>query len=84
MLEPLGEVPRRELRLLVVNVTPAEQDVVVSPLQGALRLRRLDTSSVESACAAPGSFREGGETVSAAGELELRLAPYEVVRVDPA
>jgi D-apionolactonase len=73
-----------ELRLLVVNVTPAEQDVVVAPLQGELRLRRLDASSVESACTAPGSFREGGEAASAAGELELRLAPYEVVRVDPA
>jgi hypothetical protein len=85
-LVALGLAVRRDggLRLLVVNVTPAEQDVVVSPLQGELWLRRLDSSTVATACASPESFREGGETVAAAGELELRLAPYEVVRIDPA
>jgi hypothetical protein len=71
-------------RLLVANLTPHEQEVAISPLQGELRLRRLDPAGVERACASPEAFRAGGETTTAAGELELRLAPYEVVRLDPA
>mgnify|MGYP006170868423 CR=1 FL=1 len=32
----------------------------------------------------PAAYRRPAESVEAAGELELTLAPYEVVRVDPA
>ncbi len=71
------------VRLLVANLTPEAQDVVVAPLDGAHRLRRLDETSADAACADPESFRAGGEAVAAAGELGLRLQPYEVVRVDP-
>ncbi|HSI96758.1 MAG TPA: hypothetical protein VK926_00205 [Gaiellaceae bacterium] len=71
------------VRLLVANVTPDVQDVVVSPLRGSVRLRRLAASSAEEACDAPASFRAAGEVVTADGELVLRLDPYEVVRVDP-
>jgi putative intracellular protease/amidase len=71
------------VRLLVANVTPDEQHVVVSPLQGALSLRRLGAASAEAASAEPASFRAGGEHAEADGELALRLEPYEVVRIDP-
>jgi hypothetical protein len=72
------------VRLLVANVTPDEQHVVVSPLQGALSVRRLGAASAEAACADPASFRAGGEHAEADGELALRLEPYEVVRIDSA
>jgi len=72
------------VRLLVANVAPDAQDVVVSPLRGALRVRRLSAASAEAAAGDPLSFRAGGEILDADGELALRLEPYEVVRVDPA
>jgi D-apionolactonase len=72
------------IRLLVVNVTPDVQDVIVSPLRGAVRLRRLSAESAAAAAADPASFRAGGEDAVADGELALRLEPYEVVRIDPA
>jgi hypothetical protein len=69
------------LSLLVANLTPASQDVVV-PLEGTYRLRRLSASNAVEACAEPESFRASGEDVSSNGELQLRLEPYEVVRAD--
>jgi hypothetical protein len=72
------------VRLLVANVTPDEQHVVVSPLRGAFSLRRLGAAEAEAASAEPASFRAGGEHAEADGELALRLEPYEVVRIDPA
>jgi D-apionolactonase len=71
-------------RLLVVNLTPETQDVVVAPLRGDVRLRRLAADRAEAASSDPTSFRASGETTTADGELALRLEPYEVVRVDPA
>jgi D-apionolactonase len=73
---------RGKLRLLIANLTPAAQEVLVSPLQGMYRLPRLSTSNADEACAEPESFRASGEDVSADGELALRLEPYEVVRAD--
>ena len=72
------------VRLLVVNVTPDVQDVIVSPLHGALRLRRLAAASAALAGADPASFRASGDDAQADGELALRLEAYEVVRIDPA
>jgi hypothetical protein len=72
------------LRLLVANLTPGDRDVVVSPLHGGLSLRRLAGATAEAACGEPASFRAAQEPADADGELALRLAPYEVVRVDPA
>lgn len=72
-----------ELRLLVVNVTPEPQDVVITPLRGPLQLRRLAAESAEAASAEPASFRASGEVTAADGELVLRLEAYEVVRIDP-
>lgn len=71
-------------RLLVVNLAPREQEVVVAPVTGALALRRLNESTAAEAAAEPAAFRRRSEPVTAAGELGLRLGPYEVVRVDPA
>jgi hypothetical protein len=70
-------------RLLVANLTSEAQDVVVAPLRGDLRLRRLHAASAEAACTDPEAFRAGGDAGRADGELALRLEPYEVVRVEP-
>jgi hypothetical protein len=71
-------------RVLVANVTAHELDAVVEPLTGSFRLRRLHAESAEQAASRPAEFRAGGETVEARYELALSLAPYEVVRIDPA
>jgi hypothetical protein len=71
-------------RLLVANVTPVEQDVVVSQLDGDVRLRRLNESTAAEAGANPMLFRTHSERENAAGFLALALQPYEVVRIDPA
>lgn len=70
-------------RLLVANVTPVEQDVVVSPLDGKVRLRRLNESAAAEAGANPTAFRGQSEAATAAGQLALTLQPCEVVRIDP-
>jgi hypothetical protein len=71
------------LRLLVANLKPVEQDVVIGPLDGELRLRRLNEVTAAEASAEPVAFREGGEVTQATGELSLTLDPYEVVLVAP-
>jgi hypothetical protein len=71
-------------RLLVANLQPREQEVVVSPISERLALRRLNESTAAEAAADPAAFRRRPERVEAAGEVELTLGPYEVVRVDPA
>ncbi|HEX3289962.1 MAG TPA: hypothetical protein VHR46_01115 [Gaiella sp.] len=71
-------------RLLVASLAPREQEVVVTPVTGALALRRLNESSAADAAADPAAFRRQSDVVRAAGKLELTLGPYEVVRVDPA
>jgi D-apionolactonase len=76
--------PDRGTRLLVANLAPREQDVVIAPVSGPLALRRLNESTAAEASSDPAAFRRRAERVEAAGELELRLAPYEVVRVEPA
>jgi hypothetical protein len=70
--------------LLVANVTPRAQDVVVRPLAGPVSLRRLNETTAAAAGSDPVSFRAAVESADVAGDLALRLEPYEVVRVDPA
>lgn len=70
-------------RLLVANLTSVKQDVVVSPLDGEVRLRRLNESAAAEAGANPTAFRGRSEAATAAGQLALALQPYEVVRIDP-
>jgi hypothetical protein len=73
------------VRLLVANLTPAEADVAVEGVEGDVRLRRLDEAAAREAGADPAAFRRsGGRARADGGRLPLRLAPYEVVRVDPA
>ena len=76
--------PDGEGRALVANVTPSEREVVVGPLHGRLCLRRLNEATAAQAASDPAAFRASSEAASADGELELTLAPYEVVRIDPA
>jgi hypothetical protein len=71
-------------RVLVANLTPSEREVVVGPLHGELSLRRLNEATAAQAASDPAAFRASSEAASADGELELTLAPYEVVRIDPA
>ena len=71
-------------RLLVANLTPAEQMVAVAPLEGDVALRRLNEDTAGEAASDPEEFRRRREIAAADGELTLVLAPYEVVRVDPA
>jgi hypothetical protein len=71
-------------RLLVANLAPRRQDVVVAPVTDAVTLRRLNESTAAEAGSDPAAFRRHSERVEAAGELALTLEPYEVVRVDPA
>ena len=76
--------PDGERRVLVANLTPSEREVVVGPLHGELSLRRLNEATAAQAASDPAAFRASSEAASADGELELTLAPYEVVRIDPA
>jgi D-apionolactonase len=69
-------------RLLVANLTPTALEVSVGPLDGQRTLRRLNEETAAEAAGDPHAFRERWEVVAADGELELTLAPYEVVRVD--
>jgi D-apionolactonase len=68
--------------LLVANLTPHKQAVVVEPLDGEVTLRRLNESTASLAAADPPAFRSNTELAVASRELALTLAPYEVVRVD--
>jgi len=70
--------------LLVANVTPRAQDVVVGPLAGQVSLRRLNETTAAAAGSEPDRFRAALERGQVSADLLLRLEPYEVVRVDPA
>ena len=58
--------------------------VAVAPLEGEVALRRLNEYTAGEAASDPEEFRRRRETAAADGELTLMLAPYEVVRIDPA
>ena len=87
VLAAVGLAVRTEdgnVRLLVANLEPREHRIVVAPVTGALALRRLNESTAAEAATDPAAFRRRWESADASGELELTLAPYEVVRIDPA
>lgn len=71
-------------RVLLANLTPRERAVVVAPIGGELTLRRLNEASAGLAGKRPSAFRSETEAVRVRGHLELTLAPYEVVRIQPA
>ena len=70
------------MHVVLANLVPAAQDIVIAPLEGTVTLRRLAESSAERAAVEPAAFRAAPERVVADGELALRLEPYEVVRID--
>lgn len=72
------------LRVLVANLTPAEREILIGPLDGDVALRRLNETTAGEAAADPAGFRRRFERTSAPGDLTLTLQPYEVVRIDPA
>lgn len=72
------------VRLLVANLTPRVQEIVVAPMRGTVVLRRLNAATAERAAAEPDAFRRESERAEAVDELALSLEPYEVVRIDPS
>ena len=72
-----------ETRSLLANLTGGEVDAVVGPLQGGVSLRRLREETFEAAADDAVAFRLTTEPVDEHGELALRLAPYEVVTINP-
>ncbi len=71
-------------RILVANLQPRVQELKIKTGSCSGRLRRLNASNAEDAMRAPEKFRaEAGEPVQAAGgKIEVRLEPYEIVRLD--
>ena len=59
-------------RLLVANLAPREQDVVIAPVSGPLALRRLNESTAAEASSDPAAFRRPAESVEAAGSSSRR------------
>lgn len=72
------------LRLLLANLTPEPQQVVVEGLPGLVQVRALDETNAEQAMQAPEEFRSSaGESFATTnGQLTLTLRPYAVARVD--
>jgi D-apionolactonase len=72
------------LHILLANLTPIPQAVVLGPLEGeTASLRRLNTESAPLAMSDPQGFRSAREMKTAAGgQLTIRLTPYELVRMD--
>jgi D-apionolactonase len=72
------------LHLLVMNLTGAYQQVVISPLgAGQAWMRNLDASTAYEAMFEPESFRQQRKQVEIrGGELALDMAPYSTSRID--
>lgn len=81
-----GLVLRRDnrTRILLANLSPDPQPVTIKPLPAGVHVRVLDESNAETARQAPETFRQqpGEFTRTAAGGLQLRLAPYALARID--
>jgi D-apionolactonase len=73
-------------RVLLANLTPSNQRAQLGPLpDGEVRIRCLDASSAPLARGDPQTFRATGEAATvSSGELDLRLPPFSVVRIDGA
>jgi D-apionolactonase len=71
-------------RILVANLQPHTQELKIKTGSCSGRLRRLNASNAEEAMRAPEAFRAAaGEPVQAAGgKVEVRLEPYEIIRLD--
>ena len=73
-------------RVLLANLTPQTQRVLVGSLAAWVTLRRLDETNAEAAMRTPEEFRgQSGESLATRdGQIELELAPYAVARIDTA
>ena len=71
-------------RILVANLLPEEQEIKIKTGTCEARLKRLNAGTAEDAMRLPEKFsKEPGESMtSVSGKLELKLAPYEIARVD--
>jgi hypothetical protein len=87
ILEPVVGLALRQahrLRVMLANLTPTPQRVMVRGLAGEGRVYILDACNAEQAMTAPEVFRAGeGERLRASeGGWALRLLPYAVVWID--
>ena len=77
---------RGRRRTLIANLGPENAPAVVRGVRGVgrARVRYLDESTVERACRMPDQYRGDPGTMAAArrGDLELKLLPYAVARID--
>ncbi len=73
-----------QTRLLLCNVSSLTQHLIVGNLAGRAVRKNLDEESVQQAMLAPEHFRRAsGEPLSLReGQLDIKLQPYEVVRLD--
>ena len=56
------------VRLLVANLTPRAQDIIVGPLHGPVAIRRLNEATAEHAGTAPAAFRRKSAREDMSGE----------------
>jgi hypothetical protein len=71
-------------RVLLANLSPEPQHVIVSNLSQRVRVRHLDETNAEEAMRSPEDFRsQAGELQeTSSGALKLSLLPYAVARID--
>jgi D-apionolactonase len=83
-VEALAVRSEAGVHALVANLSPEEQRCTIGPLSSdEAGLRVLDGENAEAAGRNPEAFRQGRESRSLSGALELELRPYSVVRIDP-
>jgi hypothetical protein len=70
--------------VLLANLSPEPQHVIVSNLSQRVRVRHLDETNAEEAMRSPEDYRsQAGELQeTTSGALELSLLPYAVARID--
>jgi hypothetical protein len=73
-----------QVKLLVANLTPAQQAVTVNGLPDRVRVRLLDETKVEEAMRSPEAFRLQPPTActTVKSGMKLDLFPYAVVTLD--
>jgi len=85
-VEGLAVAQQGHTRVLLANLSPEPRSVRVTGanLQRSVRMRLLDETNVEWAMTSPEQFRaEMGEWAQTSqGELELRLPPFAIARID--
>jgi hypothetical protein len=85
-VEALAVRRGERLRLLLANLTPRRQSVRVQGIAANMQIRRLDETTAAVAMCEPEAFRAAAtETCgSEGGVVDLDLAPFAVLCLDPA